>query len=1332
MTKEELIQYINSGLPSNSNLRVKIFREIFEKLINDFDAHNVDPNADSGTITLQGVLDNGSVATITKYLSIIATNFVLGENGTLMVKDDSTLTLENTSALNLDSFGINADSNTLTLGSTLPNSPSFSLHYGTGYEGIIEFRLDGTNVSYLKLVGGSLQWSDNIEGPWNSTLHSSSESTQSYTEIAFVTLTEYQNLSNPTPGVYYLPDTLPPGPQGPQGPEGPQGPQGATGPQGPVGPEGPKGDQGPQGLQGVDGPQGPTGLTGPEGPMGPEGPQGPAGPQGPTGDTGPAGPQGPQGDTGPEGPAGTSITVKGEYATIGDLQTAHPTGTVGDGYLIPDPTSGLKHLWVWDDVNSEWKDSGQIQGPQGPPGDTGAQGPQGEQGAQGPVGPQGDTGATGPAGPQGIQGETGPVGPMGPTGPQGIDGPIGPAGPQGETGPEGPQGPQGETGPQGPEGPQGPKGEDGTMVSTFIRSFTPGWISGLDFKPTAKWDYNGVTYTDSRNLSFDAADPTFDRYDMFAIDLITAELIIIKGTASSDPQEPTLPDPVNQLAGPFIRINAGATEPADMSGIILYAEDLGSVGGEADVSGTASLNTGSTNDKYSGSLSIETTSPLQNGETITFTPDTPIQADSANEFQYWIKNKVGGAHEVLVQGINPKNGKPVNIWLQVPPDYSANLTVAWQLVALQIPVNDLDTITSISIVSRFNGFDFFLDQVRFIDTNMIVANDFVTKDEFNAAIALKADKSEIPTYHFKGLHIDLSSLQTAHPTAARGDYAYVDGGVGQDTVEYIWDEDDTQWVEGNTTGSTETAATIKTKYESNADTNAFTDALLSKLNSITAIFTTALKTAYDAAESWVSTNGQNVLDHVTKFSNNVADQVPVSQADGSIVWEDKGASDIVGQVHQEDTHIWNTADPNTFIVSDSSMVTDVYQNGKRLGKFLEDGVTADEWQVNDATTIQVLNTLSDGDRITIVRSSTSVSGTVDDTNYAKLDTNNLFTNALNRFGAEVLIGREYYSPTWDSGLSISRSDYGNPSIYNILAKSLRTPSGWKTKLNLQTSYGDVVETAIQIDRTNSAGIVNILVDAVFSKNVTFNGQISPPGITIAGRAQENIISWPSFGNSAAGEIVGANATNDTVSGNPARFVDFKVFSSAATSNWLGTFRWFVQNGNDGGGEIKGMQLYALPGQTVVFLRVFGTIDPNNIKLTRLLSAVDDIDANTQGVLDGDAYIEKGTGYLKKKQSATNSKVVVVSTSRNLTADDNGKILLITATVTLTYPVALLASGFACEVDVDSTGSLTIADENATPGADLDAPHGTTLAADSIGTLYVRPDNNKLRLKGEFA
>lgn len=100
-------------------------------------------------------------------------------------------------------------------------------------------------------------------------------------------------------------------------------------------------------------------------------------------------------------------------------------------------------------------DLGNVMGPQGPKGDTGATGPQGPRGETGAQGPQGEKGETGPRGPQGIQGETGPQGPKGATG---------------ETGP---QGPKGDTGPEGPQGPQGPTGKvDANTQVTFSQAST--------------------------------------------------------------------------------------------------------------------------------------------------------------------------------------------------------------------------------------------------------------------------------------------------------------------------------------------------------------------------------------------------------------------------------------------------------------------------------------------------------------------------------------------------------------------------------------------------------------------------------------------------------------------------------------------------------------------------------------------------------------------------------------------------------------------------------------------------------------------------------------------
>ena len=139
---------------------------------------------------------------------------------------------------------------------------------------------------------------------------------------------------------------------------------------------------------------------------------GPQGPKGDKGDTGPRGPAGPQGE------AGTGLKILGTVDSVLDLpQTANQSDFYNVG-LFPPYT-----IYMYD--NGEWKEQGQLEGPQGPKGDTGETGPQG---------PKGDTGETGSQGPKGDTGETGPQGPKGDTG---------------ETGPQGPKGDTGETGPAG-------------------------------------------------------------------------------------------------------------------------------------------------------------------------------------------------------------------------------------------------------------------------------------------------------------------------------------------------------------------------------------------------------------------------------------------------------------------------------------------------------------------------------------------------------------------------------------------------------------------------------------------------------------------------------------------------------------------------------------------------------------------------------------------------------------------------------------------------------------------------------------------------------------------
>jgi hypothetical protein len=95
---------------------------------------------------------------------------------------------------------------------------------------------------------------------------------------------------------------------------------------------------------------------------------------------------------------------------------------------------------------------------------------------------------------------------------------------------------------------------------------------------------------------------------------------------------------------------------------------------------------------------------------------------------------------------------------------------------------------------------------------------FISQAEKDVIQSLAADSS------FKGTYVDLSSLQTAFPTANAGDYADVDTGVGSQVERYIWDNSDSEWVIQGSGGGTETAVSIKTKYESNSNTEVFTTA----------------------------------------------------------------------------------------------------------------------------------------------------------------------------------------------------------------------------------------------------------------------------------------------------------------------------------------------------------------------------------------------------------------------------------------------------------------------------------------------------------------------------
>ncbi len=134
---------------------------------------------------------------------------------------------------------------------------------------------------------------------------------------------------------------------------------------------------------------------------------------------------------------------------------------------------------------------------------------------------------------------------------------------------------------------------------------------------------------------------------------------------------------------------------------------------------------------------------------------------------------------------------------------------------------------------------------------------------------------------FLGAFPSLIALTTDHPTAPLGSFAYVDFGVGADISLYLWDHSDTAWVLGGGTG-TETPATIKAKYESNINTNAFDDLEKNKLGSIEngaqvnvgEEFTTAKSDKLDGIEDGAQRN------IVARFDSPSAEEIQTSAENG--------------------------------------------------------------------------------------------------------------------------------------------------------------------------------------------------------------------------------------------------------------------------------------------------------------------------------------------------------------------------------------------------------------------------------------------------------------------
>lgn len=106
----------------------------------------------------------------------------------------------------------------------------------------------------------------------------------------------------------------------------------------------------------------------------------------------------------------------------------------------------------------------------------------------------------------------------------------------------------------------------------------------------------------------------------------------------------------------------------------------------------------------------------------------------------------------------------------------------------------------------------------------------------NFTEAEKAKLAGLESSRFKGAYSSLASLQSGVVSPQAGDYADVDN-VGADVVRYIYDVTDSKWVVQQSATSI-TSAQIKQMYESNPDTNSYSDDDKSVVSGVTAVLST--------------------------------------------------------------------------------------------------------------------------------------------------------------------------------------------------------------------------------------------------------------------------------------------------------------------------------------------------------------------------------------------------------------------------------------------------------------------------------------------------------------
>jgi len=300
------------------------------------------------------------------------------------------------------------------------------------------------------------------------------------------------------------------------------------------------------------------------------------------------------------------------------------------------------------------------------------------------------------------------------------------------------------------------------------------WNSGLTFDVTdlTYW-LNGVLYMSTADsVTLGNADPTDPRIDIIAVDA-AGTVSVIAGTPAPSPVKPEL-DLSVYVEVTFVKVAAGATTPT------LTVEDiyLENVGGPAEwtaTSNSANIVTNSSNDPFSGALSIEGGNAV-NGNRVNFVPSSAylINLTSVLEIKIKLKAAIGNNERFRMRFRNAGVNVGQNVDIRNGRfGFNASNTSSYQTISIPISqfqisgnVDELRIICN-NIVTTIG---FFIDNIR-IQEGFSVNNGPINADDVLFTPSNAGNWGSIPAnvaeaLNYLAANLNSNALPTPYSTTA--------------------------------------------------------------------------------------------------------------------------------------------------------------------------------------------------------------------------------------------------------------------------------------------------------------------------------------------------------------------------------------------------------------------------------------------------------------------------------------------------------------------------------------------------------------------------------------